>query len=77
MNVMEYSLNQQSSYGRMFDGVVTNISESGLCLFTTTPLELDQEITMMNYASFSPCTESIRWSEAHQGLYHRVGLEFH
>jgi hypothetical protein len=59
-----------------FDGVIADISESGLCLLTTTPLNKGQEILLkINPSAFSQ-TAIVRWSRQYEDLYCRAGLEF-
>jgi PilZ domain len=59
-----------------FDGVIADISESGLCLLTTTPLSKGQEILIkINPSAFSQ-TATVRWSRQYDDLYCRAGLEF-
>jgi|WetSurMetagenome_2_1015567.scaffolds.fasta_scaffold1414239_1 hypothetical protein len=58
------------------DGVIADISESGLCLLTTTPLNKGQEIVIkINPSAFSQ-TAVVRWSKRYDALYCRAGLEF-
>ena len=72
----ECVLTQPPSQNEMFDCIVADISESGLRLLTTQPVENGQEITMMNHIFSSPRTAIVRWSEEYKGLYYRSGLEF-
>jgi hypothetical protein len=59
-----------------FDGVIADISESGLCLLTTTPLNKGQEIVIkINPSAFSQ-TATVRWSRQYEDLYCKAGLEF-
>jgi hypothetical protein len=58
-----------------FDGMITDVSDSGACLLTTNPLGKGQKITINNASLFSR-TAIVRWSERIDSLYHRVGLEF-
>jgi hypothetical protein len=64
------------SQNEMFDCIVADISESGVRLLTTQPIENGQKITMMNHFFPSPRTAIVRWSEKYKGLYYRFGLEF-
>ncbi len=58
-----------------YDGVLADISESGFCLLTATPLHTGQEVLVkINPAAFSR-TAVVRWSKRYDNLY-RAGLEF-
>jgi len=72
---VEYALNPLHT-NETFDGVITDISESGLCLLTTTPLNKGQDILIkINPAAFSK-TATVRWSKQYDDLYCKAGLEF-
>jgi len=60
----------------MFDCVAANISQSGICIITTNPLQDGQEITMKNHIFPSPRTATVRWSKDYKSLYYKSGLEF-
>lgn len=64
-----------NSPDEIFDGIITDMSDSGLCLLTTNPLSEGQKITINNASPLSR-TAIVRWSERIDSLYHRVGLEF-
>jgi hypothetical protein len=59
-----------------YDGVVENLSQSGLCLITKRSLIQGEEITILNNSSLSSKVASVRWSQNLHNLYYRVGLEF-
>jgi hypothetical protein len=58
------------------DGVVANVSQSGLCLITKQSLIQGEAITIVNNSSLSSKVASVRWSQNLRNLYYRVGLEF-
>jgi hypothetical protein len=60
----------------IFDGVVSNLSESGLCLLTTNPLSEGQNITIRNRIQANFQTATVRWITKYRGLYYMAGLEF-
>ncbi len=64
-----------NSPDEIFDGMITDMSDSKVCLLTTNPLGKGQKITINNASPFSR-TAIVRWSERIDRLYHRVGLEF-
>lgn len=59
-----------------FDCIAANISQSGICLITTIPIQNGQEVTMKNHIFPSPRTATVRWIEKYQSLYYKAGLEF-
>ena len=59
----------------IFDGVISNISESGVCLLTTNPLSKGQDITIKNKIPATPRTATVRWSTKYHDLYYKAGLE--
>ena len=60
----------------IFDGVVSNLSESGLCLLTTNPLAEGENITIRNRIQANFQTATVRWITKYRGLYYMAGLEF-
>jgi hypothetical protein len=66
--------------GRTFEGVVTNISISGLCVSLGTPLIVGQEICIEgNYRPLAAERAIVRWSskaEDHSSPGYRAGLLF-
>jgi hypothetical protein len=75
-SAVEHFLNEYIIEEESFDGVVSNMSESGVCLFTTKPLTVGQKITIKNRKFHPPKKSVVRWSEQYKGLYCRAGLEF-
>ena len=72
----ECVLTHPPSQNEMFDCIVADISTSGVCLLTTKPIQISQEVKLMNHIFPSPRTAIVRWSEKYKGLYYRFGLEF-
>lgn len=59
-----------------FDGVIANISESGICLFTTCPLREEDMITFKKMAHVHSETAIVRWCDKSNKHYCKAGLEF-
>jgi hypothetical protein len=59
-----------------FDGVVANISESGLCLLTTYPLREDDTIRMKKEINMASNRAAVRWIDRSNKYYCKAGLEF-
>ena len=57
-------------------GVIVDMSEHGICIFTTEKLTEGQKIMLRNGVSQSEKTAVVRWGEKYQDLYYRIGLEF-
>jgi hypothetical protein len=57
-------------------GVIVDMSEHGLCIFTTEKLTEGQKIMLRNGAPQSEKTAVVRWGQKYQDLYYRIGLEF-
>jgi hypothetical protein len=66
--------------GRTYEGVVTNLSISGLCVSLETPLTVGQEICIEgNYRPLAADRAIVRWSskaEDHSSSAYRAGLLF-
>jgi len=75
VTAVEYALNPRHT-DETLDGVLADISESGLCLLTSTPLNKGEEILVkINPAAFAQAAV-VRWSKQYDALYCRAGLEF-
>jgi len=74
-NALECEL-KEPKQGERFDCIAANISQSGICLITTIPIQNGQEVTMKNHIFPSPRTATVRWIEKYQRLYYKAGLEF-
>lgn len=71
---VQYVLNRMHSE-EIFDGVIVNISKSGICLLTTNPLNKGQDITIKSKFPATPQTATVRWSTKYHDLYYKAGLE--
>jgi hypothetical protein len=74
ISAVQYVLNRLHSE-EIFDGVIANISESGVCLLTTDPLNKGQDITIKNKIPATSQTATVRWSSKYHNLYYMAGLE--
>jgi Tfp pilus assembly protein PilZ len=59
-----------------YDGVITDISDSGLCLLTTSPLKDRQRIIMLDKSGLFEKAAIVRWSQKYDDLLYKIGLEF-
>jgi hypothetical protein len=59
----------------IYDGVIADISDSGLCILTTDRLMEGQAIKLKNALPLSSQSATVRWSERYNNLYYRAGLE--
>jgi hypothetical protein len=59
-----------------FDGVVVNVSESGLCILTTHLLNKGQKIEIRGNVDAGPQSAIVRWALKRNSLYYKVGLKF-
>jgi hypothetical protein len=75
VETIEFVLNNLSPADESFDGVITDISESGLCLLTTNMLHAGEKIIIQNSISTSPRSATVRWSTEYNE-YYKAGLEF-
>jgi hypothetical protein len=65
-----------STTNEIFDGVIADTSESGICLLTTNHLSKGQKITIKNSISSFSRTAIVCWSEKYNHFYSKTGLEF-
>ena len=61
---------------KTYQGVVTDISDSGLSLLTTSPLKDRQRIIMLDNSHSFEKAAIVRWSEKYDDMFFKVGLEF-
>ena len=61
---------------KTYDGVITDISESGACLLTTSPLKNRQRIIILDTSCPFEKTAIVRWSEKYDDMFYKIGLEF-
>jgi len=59
----------------IFEGTIENISESGMCLFTSQSLTEGQEITIKSLLFLPSETAVVCWIEPQDDSY-RIGLKF-
>ena len=71
----EYMLNPSTS-GEIFECAVVNVSESGMNLFISRPLDMGEEITIKGDVPNLTRTAVVRWTRKLGGFY-TVGLECH
>jgi len=69
----EYMLNPSTS-GEIFECAVVNVSDSGINLFISRPLDMGQEITIRGDVPNLARTAVVRWTRNLGGFY-AVGLE--
>jgi hypothetical protein len=60
----------------IFEGVVADISESGLCLLTANQLIDCEKIAIKNKMPPALRSAAVRWSHENNNLYYKIGLEF-
>lgn len=75
MKPIEYFL-VPSIIGKTFDGLITDISASGLCLLTTSQLKDRQRIIIEDKSFSSEKVAIVRWSEKYDDMFYKIGLEF-
>ena len=69
----EYMLNPSTS-GEIFECAIINVSDSGINLFISRPLDMGQEITIRGDIPNLARTAVVRWKKKFGGFY-TVGLE--
>lgn len=72
---VEYILHPDTTY-RIFLGFTQNLSDSGLCLYTTNCLKKGQEIIVKSCFPYFYKKATVCWVEKYDSFYYRVGLEF-
>ena len=75
ITTVEYTVGSPT-LDEIFDGIIANISESGICLLTPNPLSKGQKITIKNNISPFSRTAIVCWSEKYNHFYYKTGLEF-
>ena len=73
--VVEYVLNPYSTNGT-FIGFTLNLSDSGLCLYTTKLLNAMQEIVIKGNGLVSSQIATVRWIEKYDDVFYKIGLSF-
>lgn len=65
-----------SSSEEPLSGVIVDMNEHGICLFTPEKLAEGQKIRLKNGVPGEERIAVVRWGRKFQGLYYRLGLEF-
>lgn len=74
-STIEYGMKEEAT-GESFKGVAVNISESGLCLYTSNVLKEGQVIAIMSVLPVSSRVASVRWIRSVNDDVCKVGLMF-
>jgi hypothetical protein len=61
---------------KSYDGVVTDISETGACLLTIAPLKDRQRIIMLDESASFEKAAIVRWSQKYDNTFYKIGVEF-
>jgi len=61
---------------KTFDGLITDISDSGLCLVTNSQLKYGQRIIIQDEPYLSEKIAIVRWTEKFDDIFYKIGLEF-
>jgi Tfp pilus assembly protein PilZ len=72
---IEFSL-APSIIEKTYDGVVTDISDSGACLLTTSHLKDRQRIILLDKSCSFEKAAIVRWSQEYNDIFYKIGLEF-
>lgn len=75
MKPIEYFL-IPSIISKTFNGLITDISDSGVCLLTTSQLKDRQRIIIEDKSCSSEKVAIVRWSEKYDEMFYKIGLEF-
>jgi len=75
IGTVEYTVDS-STTNEIFNSVIADTSESGICLLTHNPLSKGQKITIKNSISPFSRTAIVCWSEKYNHFYYKTGLEF-
>jgi len=65
-----------SIIGKHFDGLIMDISDSGVCILTTSHLNDRERIIIEDKSSSSGKLAIVRWSEKYDDMFYKIGLEF-
>jgi hypothetical protein len=74
MDTIEYVIEPLTT-NETFDGVLVNVSDSGLCILTNDPLSKGQQIRITADGHAINKSAVVRWIEKYNDLYYKVGLE--
>jgi hypothetical protein len=61
---------------KTYDGFVTDISDSGICLLTTSHLKDHQRIIIQVKSCSFEKAAIVRWSQKYDDMFYKIGLEF-
>lgn len=61
---------------KTYDGIITDISDSGACLLTTSHIKNRQRIIIQDKTSSFEQAAIVRWSQKYDDLSYKIGLEF-
>lgn len=61
---------------RTFDGLITDMSDSGLCLVTNSHLKHGQRIVIQDGSYLSEKVAIVRWTQKFDDIFYKIGLEF-
>jgi c-di-GMP-binding flagellar brake protein YcgR len=74
-STIEYEIRTEAT-GDTFKGVAVNISESGLCLYTSNVLKEGQEIAIISVLPVPSRNAAVRWTRSLNDDICKVGLTF-
>jgi hypothetical protein len=72
---LEYSMTP-SGEDEPFDGILFDISESGLHIITIHPLKEGETISIKSVVTLPSKTAVVRWCKNYHDLYSKIGLKF-
>ncbi|MEW6584508.1 MAG: hypothetical protein AB1442_02735 [Nitrospirota bacterium] len=75
LNPVKYFL-VPSIVARAYNGVIVDVSDSGICLLTTSHLKDRQRIIIQDDADLSEKAAIVRWSQKYEDTLYKVGVEF-
>jgi hypothetical protein len=72
---IEYSLGSRS-HDDIYDGLIINVSEAGMCMYADVPLPEGENIEIVNALPVSSQKATIRWVEKYLPDLYKIGLVF-
>jgi hypothetical protein len=76
LSSVQYCMTSNADNGIMF-GAGVDISNSGMCMYTSCPLEKDQVIVIKNTLPVPYQTAQVKWVKECTANRYKVGLIFH
>jgi hypothetical protein len=73
--VLEFVLHPDTAY-EIYVGYSLNLSDSGMCIYTSTVLKTGQEIILKSDQPRLYKKAAVRWVERYDSFFYKVGLEF-